>query len=203
MRVALSKAEEQSKEQSADIVKIYKRVIDKLANDEACIGLIPMKSNKYEIQVAYSSGHPENRKYTTLEEYYSQMALNGLFLSNSFGNSGQLNDGVTVGKTIPGKEIGIIDVPDEYTIMQRIAKEKGLENGTYIDYFTGQEIDNCKSKNSEEQVKDEGTFLEKIVKQANIATRTGVINSVAKNIKLWFKDKIKYKKKKTSNQYPS
>ena len=199
MRVALSKAEEQSKEQSADIVKIYKRVIDKLANDEACIGLIPMKSNKYEIQVAYSSGHPENRKYTTLEQYYSQMALNGLFLSNSFGNSGQLNDGVTVGKTIPGKEIGIIDVPDEYTIMQRIAKEKGLENGTYIDYFDGREVDNCHSKNSEEQAKDEGTFWEKIVKQANIGTRTGMINSVAKDIKSWFKDKIKYKKVEKDN----
>ena len=184
---------------TSNIVKIYKRVIDKLANDEACIGLIPMKSNKYEISVAYSSGKPENRKYTTLEQYYSQMALNGLYLSNSFGNSGQLNDGVTVGKTIPGKEIGIIDVPDEYTITQRVAKEKGLENGTYIDYFDGREVDNCHSKNSEEQAKDEGTFLEKIVKQANIGTRTGMINSVAKDIKSWFKDKIKYKKVEKDN----
>ncbi|MGN1297839.1 MAG: hypothetical protein ACI4VH_05400 [Clostridia bacterium] len=193
MRVAMKKAQQCPEAEQIDVIKCFKRVIDKLANDTACIGLIPMKSDNYEMQVAYSSGDPENRKYTTLEQYYSPMALNGLYLSNSFGNSGQLNDGVTTGKTIPGKDIGIIDVPDEYTIVQMIAKEKGLEFGTYIDYFTGQKIDNYQSKSSDNSQKDEGTFLDKMIKQTNLRTRTGMLNITAREIKSSFRDRAKQK----------
>ena len=143
MRVAEKKTLDNcSPEEYKSVLQAYKRVIDKLANDTACIGLIPIRNSKYQMKIAYSSGRPENRKYCEPSQYYSPMAHNGLFLSSSFGNSGQLNDGVTVGETIPGSEIGIIDVMDEFYIKQIIAKEKGIKEGEYIDYFSGEKTDN-------------------------------------------------------------
>ena len=199
MRVALEKTMQLPKTEYSEVMNCFKRVIDKLANDQACIALIPIKSKNYELQVAYSAGKPENRKYTTIDNYYSQMALNGLYLSNSFGNSGQLNDGVTVGKTIPGKEIGIIDVPDEYVILQKIAKEKGLEQGSYIDYFTGQKVDYDHSNNLENSKNNDESFLKRIVNYSNSITRTGMLNRVAKDIKTLFKDRISHKNNEKSS----
>lgn len=201
MRVALEKTKQLPKTDYVDVMNCFKRVIDKLANDQACIGLIPIKSKNYELQAAYSSENPENRKYTTVDNYYSPMALNGLYLSNSFGNSGQLNDGVTVGKTIPGKDIGIVDVPDEYVIMQKIAKEKGLKQGTYIDYFTGHEVDYYQSNNLESSQNNDNSFLKRIINYSNSRTRTGMLNKITREIKTSFIDKIKHKKKeKNSNK---
>ena len=149
MRVAHKKAIENCSPEDYDsVMKAYSRVIEKLANDTACIALIPMKSSRYDLKVAYSAGNPEDRKYTSPEVYYSPMAHTGLFLSNDFGNCGQLNDGVTVGDTIPGSEIGIIDVLDEFTMKQILAREKGLKEGEYIDYFSGEKVSDYREENA-------------------------------------------------------
>lgn len=104
------------------IISAYERVFDILINDTACIALIPTKSKKYELNIAYPSQKDiSKRQYATPQEYYGGTSKM-LFVSERMGGSGQLNDGVTVGGVIPGNEIGIIEVPDEFTIVQTLRK---------------------------------------------------------------------------------
>ena len=104
------------------IISAYERVFDKLINDTACIALIPTKSKKYELNIAYPSQKDiSKRQYATPQEYYGGTSKQ-LFVSDRMGGSGQLNDGVTVGGVIPENEIGIIEVPDEFTIVQTLRK---------------------------------------------------------------------------------
>ena len=179
MKVAYKKAKVNCPTEDFEtVIESYRNVIDKLANPTACIALIPIESSKYDLKIAYSAGNPQERKYTSPERYYSSMATNGLFLSNEFGNCGQLNDGVTVGETIPGTEIGIIELMDEFEMKQAFARKRGLKEGDYIDYFTGEEVVNYKEEpiDSKLMIINNNNLFKKIIQNLRLrfTKKTGV-----------------------------
>lgn len=131
----------EEKKEKKEILKTYKRVINKLCTSSPSISFIPIKSKNFELNA--SNAYSTNDKQSTLSQWIDKMADKGIyFFEKSQGGSGSSNMGnlVSIGVKVPPSCIDILEVPDCFEIMQNMAIAKGMKKGDKIDYFTGEKI---------------------------------------------------------------
>ena len=85
------------------------------------------------------------RKIDNFEKYIAMNIINpnDIFTNESsvFHNSNHLDNLFMQNTVIPPEDIGIIQIPDHYDLIQFIAKKSGLKDGEYIDYYNGSKLE--------------------------------------------------------------
>ena len=120
------------------VLKVYSRVIHKLCSAPPIMVLIPIKNKKFELNASNAYQVTDNPR--SLSDWIDIMASKDTgFFSRLQGGSDHSNMGnlVSIGVKVPANCLEIIDVPDGFEVLQKIAIAQGMKKGDQIDFFTG------------------------------------------------------------------
>lgn len=114
-------------------------VVSSFCSKRPVISLFPAESKKYELNVAHAtmmngtqsvSERIQNNVGDDFLRYFTEKSEEAE--TNNLGNL------VSVDTAIPSSELGFVEVPDQFEMMQKFAELRGLKKGDKIDYFTGE-----------------------------------------------------------------
>ena len=127
---------------------ISEEVIDYYLMKPPIICFFPIFSDRYTI-----SPYMEYfgiRRIDNFENYIAMNIINpsDFFTKESsiFPDLNHLDNLFMKNTIIPPEDIGIIQIPDHYDLIQLIAKKNGLKQGQYIDYYNGSELETSHKK---------------------------------------------------------
>ena len=126
-----------------EIKKHIEIVLDGYFNEQNGIIFFPISKivKSKNIYFETLSNHIEN-----LKEYIERNCISILdFFTQAIGsnsNSNNMDNLIIINEIIPSEYLKYIQIPDRYDLIQLISRNRNLQNGDEIDYFTGEQIKN-------------------------------------------------------------
>ena len=142
-----------------------KYVIKCFCSRRPVISLFSTISKKYNLNVGHATSKKEIKPVSEMIESNVGDGFLDYFSQNSNeAEDNNLGNLVSIGSAIPASELGFVEVPDQFEMMQRFAKIRGFKKGDKIDYFTGEKYEekdlveendnNIEKENSTEENQD-------------------------------------------------